>query len=291
MTASAAVGSLEAGLAGDGSLRWAAADLTQVLESTRRRLDLSPVAAAALGRSLTGAALLLRLASKTPSRLVIEIRGDGPLVSVLAEADDGGNLRGMVGRPRAEVPHTAAGKLAVGRAVGQGTLRVVRQHERGAHQSRVELVTGEIGDDLAHYLAQSDQTRSAVLLGVLADPSGIAAAGGMIVEAMPEAPAELVRGLERRVERMATVSRVLAGGGVRGLVERLVGGLGPRTVERRELRYRCRCSRRTLARHLRRLDREQLGALETERGDLEAECAFCGSVYRFGPAELTCPSH
>ncbi len=284
------MGALEAGLAGDGALRWAAADLTEVLEATRRRLDLSPVAAAALGRSLTGAALLLRLASKTPSRLVIEIRGDGPLASVLAEADDGGNLRGMVGRPRAQVPHTAAGKLAVGRAVGQGTLRVVRQHERGAHQSQVELVTGEIGDDLAHYLAQSDQTRSAVLLGVLADPSGIAGAGGMIVEAMPEAPEELVRDLEERVAEMATVSRVIAGAGVRGLVDHLVGGLGARTVERRELRYRCRCSRRTLSRHLQRLGPGELEALETERGDLEAECAFCGSVYRFTTAELACPS-
>ncbi len=280
------MGALEAGLAGGGSLRWAAADLTDVLEHTRRRLDLSPVAAAALGRGLTGAALLLRLASKTPTRLVLEIRGDGPLASVLAEADDGGNLRGMVGRPRAEVPHTAAGKLAVGRAVGQGTLRVVRQHERGAHQSQVELVTGEIGDDLAHYLAQSDQTRSAVLLGVLTDPSGIAAAGGMIVEAMPDAPEEMIRGLERRVERMATVSRVIAGAGVSGLVDLLVGGLDPRTLEHRELRYRCGCSRGTLARHLRRLSPSELDSLATEGGDLEAECAFCGSVYRYSPAEL-----
>ena len=150
-----AEGGLRLGLAGDGGLRWAAADLSAVIETVRAWLDLSLVAAAALGRCLTASALLLRLAAKTPTRLVVEVAGDGPLRRVIAEADDAGNLRGMVGDPRAEVEPTPAGKLAVGRAVGRGTLRVLREHEGGSYYSQVALVSGEIGEDVGHYLDQS----------------------------------------------------------------------------------------------------------------------------------------
>src|SRR4029079_12789365 len=148
--------------------RWGVVEITGVVEEARRRLDLSPVASAALGRTLAGSALLLSLAPKSLHRLVLEVHGDGPLGRVLAEADPEGNLRGMVGDPRVDLPATPAGKLAVGRGVGRGTLRVLRELAAGgSYHSQVELVSGEIGDDLAHYLEQSEQIRSAGLLGVL----------------------------------------------------------------------------------------------------------------------------
>src|SRR6185295_4039611 len=187
-TPAAAQGTLELGMAGNGSFRWAVADITEVMEEVRDRFDLWPVPAAALGRCLAGAALLQRLATKTPSRLMLEVRGDGPLLRILAEADDEGNLRGIVGDGRVQVPDWPNGKLGVGRAVGKGYLRVLREYERGnSYQSQVELVSGEIGEDVAFYLSQSEQTRSAVLLGVLGKPSGVAAAGGMVVEVLPGA--------------------------------------------------------------------------------------------------------
>ncbi|HTQ80215.1 MAG TPA: Hsp33 family molecular chaperone HslO, partial [Thermoanaerobaculia bacterium] len=213
-------GSLQLGLAGDGSLRWAVANVTELVEEARDRLDLSPVAAAALGRCLAGAALLLRLASKTPTRLLLEIRGDGPLGRVLAEADQEGNLRGMVGNPHVDVPPTPAGKLDVGRAVGRGTLRVLREHEGGSsYHSQVALVSGEIGEDVAHYLAQSEQSRTAVLLGVLAKPHGVAAAGGMIVEVLPGAPEGTVSQLERNIASIPGVSHLVEAGGSGHVVE------------------------------------------------------------------------
>jgi len=275
-------GTLQTGLAGGGALRWAAADLTGVVEEARGRLDLSPVAAAALGRSLAGAALLLRLAAKTPSRLVVEIRGDGPLGRVIAEADPEGNLRGMVGDPRVVVPDYPNGKLAVGSAVGKGMLRVLREHVGGgSYHSQVELVSGEISEDVAHYLAQSEQRHSAVLLGVLARPSGVAAAGGMIVEVLPGAPEEVIDRLERNILGVPGVSQLVEAGGSGHVVETLLAGLDREIRESRPLRYRCRCSRERLLHHLALLPPEDRDHLFAEDGTIEADCVFCGSKYRY----------
>jgi molecular chaperone Hsp33 len=284
----AAPGLLQLGMAGGGALRWAVADVTQVVEEARGRLDLSPVAAAALGRCLAGASLLLRLAAKTPpTRLVLEIRGDGPLGRVIAEADPEGNLRGMVGDPRVDVPPTPAGKLAVGRAVGKGLLRVLREHAGGgSYHSQVELVSGEIGEDVAHYLEQSEQSRSAVLLGVLAKPFGIAAAGGMIVEVLPGAPEEVVARLERNLAGIPGVSHLVEAGGSEQVIGSLLAGLDREVRETRPLRYRCRCSRERLLHHLVLLPEDDREHLRSANGTIEADCVFCGSRYVYTPEEL-----
>lgn len=284
---SLATGRLRVGLAGEGSLRWAAAELTDVVETARARLDLSPVAAAALGRTLTSAALLLRLASKTPQRLLMEVRGDGPLRQVLAEADESGNLRGTVSPPRVDVPPTPAGKIDVGGAIGRGMLRVLREHERGRYHSQVELVTGEIGEDVAHYLHQSEQTRSAVLVGVLGKPHGVAGAGGAIVEVMPEAADEPIARLEANIARLpGGISRVIEEGGLDGALEILFDGLAPRRVDERDLHYRCRCTRERLKRHLVLLSEQDRGEHAQADGSIEAECLFCGEIYLYPSEEL-----
>lgn len=281
-----AEGRLRVGLAARGDLRWAVADLTEIVETARDRLDLSPVAAAAMGRGMAGAALLLRLATKTPTRLVVEISGDGPIRRVLGEADEQGNLRGMVGEARVDVPHRPDGKLAVGAAVGSGFLRVHREQPGGSYDSQVELVTGEIGDDLAHYLAQSEQTRSAVLLGVLGRPSGVAAAGGLIVEVLPDAGEESIARLEANLAGVAGVSHLVEEGGVDQVLATVLAGLDLELREERPLFYRCRCDRERLRRHLERLSAEDLESLREETGSLDAECAFCGEVYRFDRLSL-----
>lgn len=278
------------GLAGGGSFRWVAANLTELVEACRARLDLSPVAAAALGRSMTGAALLLRLASKIPTRLVLEIRGDGPARQVLAEADEAGNVRGLVGHPRVQVPHAPDGKLDVGRAVGEGHLRVLREHDGGSYHSQVELVSGEIGEDIAHYLEQSEQIRSAVLLGVLARPFGVAGAGGMILQVLPAADETALATLETNLERIAGVSRLLEEGGLEEMRAELLAGLEPETTETRSLYYRCRCSRERLLRHLAVLGPEERDDYTLDDGSIEAECLFCASKYVYRPEELEAES-
>lgn len=287
----AAEGRLELGLAGDGALRWAAVDLTDVVREARDRRDLGPVSTAALGRCMAGAALLLRLSTKTPTRLIVDVRGDGPLRQVLAETDDEGNLRGLVGEAHVDVPHRPDGKLNVGGAVGRGFLRVLREHgSGGSYHSQVELVSGEIGDDLAHYLEQSEQTASAVLLGVLARPDGVAAAGGMIVEVLPGAADEAVSALQDNIARVRGVSHLLDEGGIPNVLDTVLSGLGREVREERTLRYRCRCSRERLLRHLVLLSAEDRDYLREEDGTIDADCVFCGEHYRFLPEELQSPS-
>lgn len=284
-------GRLDLGLAGEGSLRWAVADIGGLVEWARRRLDLWPVPAAALGRCLAGAALLQRLATKTPSRLVLEVRGDGPILRVLAEADDEGNLRGLVGDGRVAVPDWPDGKLGVGRAVGKGTLRVLREYVgANSYHSQVELVSGEIGEDVAFYLAQSEQIRSAVLLGVLAKHEGIVAAGGMVVEVLPGASESSLARLESNLAGLPGVSHLLETGGTASVVDAMLAGLDREVQATSPLRYHCRCSRERLSRHLVLLPPEDLASLQSEEGTIDADCVFCAERYRFTPEELAAGS-
>ena len=275
------------GLAGQGALRWVAADVTGIVREVCARLDLTPVAAAALGRAVAGACMLLRLASKTPNRLVLDIRGDGPLRQVLVEVDQEGNIRATVGNPRVVVPDLPNTKLAVGDAVGAGHLRVLREFgDGGSYHSHVQLVSGEIGDDLAHYLEQSEQSRSAVLVGVLGRKSGVAAAGGVIVEVLPGASEEVVALLETNLASIPGVSWLLEEGGVERVLDAVLAGLGREIKETGELRYRCRCSRERLRQHLVLLPPDDRDYLAEEDGAIEADCVFCGNRYRFTPEEL-----
>jgi len=284
----AAPGRLEFGLAGRGSLRWAAADLGPLREAARRRMDLSPVAAGALGDSLTAAALLLQFASKSPTRLVLDIRGEGALRKVVAEVDELGNLRGMVGAPRADVEPGAARAedLPVGEALGNGFLRVLREVRGVSHQSVVQLGAGRLALDVAHYLEQSEQRQSAVLLGVLAKPDGIAAAGGMLVEHLPGTPDDALWAVEHNLAGLREVSRVLESGGLPGLVAEVLNGLDVQESGSKALHYRCRCARERLREQLALLAWSDREHLRHEDGSTEAECAFCGTVYRFERQEL-----
>jgi len=281
-----ATGSLEMGLAGDGWLRYGVVDLGDVVEEARARLDLSPIAAAALGRALSASVLLLRLSLKVPSRLVLEVKGDGPLGSVLAETDLSGNLRGTVGNRLVDLPSRPNGKLPVGEAVGAGILRVVREHPKGSYASQVELVSGEIGLDVAHFLHQSEQTRSAVLLGVLTRPHGVAGAGGLIVELLPGAPDGVVTALEENLRGLAGVSRLFEEGGQDQVLDTVLAGIDREQRERRTLRHRCRCDRDRLLRHLALLPAEDRRGVATETGVIEGDCVFCGAKYVFTPEEL-----
>ena len=162
------MGRILRGLAGEGDLRVVAAETTDVVEEARLRHGLSPTATAALGRAMTGALLLAQLLLKTPKeRITLRVEGTGPLGGLVVEADAFGHVRGYVKNPRAEVPLREDGKLNVGELVGAGALRVDRSLPSGeVYTSTVPLVSGEIAEDLAHYLWQSEQIPSAVLLGV-----------------------------------------------------------------------------------------------------------------------------
>ncbi len=280
-------GSLEYGIAGEVSLRWAAVDLTPVVEEARRRHDLSPIAAVALGRALAGATLLLRLSVRASRRLTLTVNGDGPLGKIIAEVDGDGNLRGLVGEPQVDLPADAEGRLRIAAAVGRGTLRVRRELLDGSsYESQVELASGEIGLDLAHFLEQSDQTQSVVMVGVLEGPEGIRAAGGMIVEVMPGAREDAVERLEENLARVGGVSRTIGRGGLAELRDSVLAGLSPELIDRREVRFRCSCSREGLLSTLVGLPSDDLESIRDEEGRVEAQCSYCSARYVYQSGEL-----
>jgi molecular chaperone Hsp33 len=283
--AAALDGELQLGVAGNGDLRWAAVDVAGPLEEARYRLDLSPVSAVALGRALAAATLLLRFTAKAAGRLLVEVLGDGPLGKIVAEADSEGHLRGRVGKPRLATPE--GDDLAIGWAVGKGLLRVTREGERGRYTSQVELVSGEMGRDLVHYLEQSQQIHAAALLGVLPRPTGIAAAGGVLIEAFPGTRDETLRKLESNIAALDGVSAYLADGGIAALRDAVLDGFDREDLERHRLTYRCRCSRDSLLAQLQQLSTADVESIVDDAGECVAECAFCGTIYRYPSDELT----
>ncbi|KAB2956463.1 MAG: Hsp33 family molecular chaperone HslO, partial [Thermoanaerobaculia bacterium] len=179
------------------------------------------------------------------------------------------------------------GRLTVAAAVGRGHLKVHRELADGSSwESQVELVTGEIGLDLAHFLEQSEQVQSAVLVGVLEGPEGVRAAGGMVVEALPGASAGALSTLETNLGALTGVSRLLESGSVEDLLEAVLGGLDREASERSEVRFRCSCRRDVLLPKLVALTAEEREELADERGLIEAQCAFCGARYVFSRGEL-----
>lgn len=280
-------GRLRLGVAAESNLCWAAVDLTEPLEEARRRLDLSPVAAVALGRALSAVTLLLRFSAKIPGRLLLEVAGDGPLGKVTAEADDQGYLRGLVGEPRLETP--ADGRLSIAWAVGQGLFKVTRITERGRYESQVEMVSGEIGKDLVHFLEQSRQIRSAALLGVLPKPTGIARAGGVLVEAFPGVPEETRKHLESNIASMRGVSAHLEKGGLEGLLDAVLEGMDQEELEVHDLRYGCGRGRDSLLQKLLHLNPKDIDSIVDAKGLFVADCAFCGRRYEFSRDELIVP--
>jgi len=276
-------GHFETGLANRGSLRWVVVDITEILETARVRLDLSPIAAIAFGRAMTGAILLHRIALKVPARLQVEVLGDGALGKVFAEVNSEGHLRGTVGNPH--VPNPPSGELQIAEAVGSGLLRVTRDRGAAPYSSQVELVTGELGADITHYLQQSEQIRSAVLLGVLPQRDGIAAAGGMIVEALPGTEDDVISKLERRIASLQ-ISETIAAGGTSQLLDTVLAGLDTEQIERQPLSYQCRCSREALLLQLLPLAQQDLESVIGDDGLCDAECAFCGERYTYSANEL-----
>ncbi|MFQ5526502.1 MAG: Hsp33 family molecular chaperone HslO [Thermoanaerobaculia bacterium] len=275
---------IDIGLAGRGTFRWVAADLALALEEARRRLDLAPLPSVALGRALVGAVLLQRLSLKVPARLILEVAGDGPLGSLRAEAEYTGRIRGTVANPR------LAGEsdgFRIASAIGNGSLNVTRETGRKRYSSKVNLVSGELGDDLTHYLEQSEQIRSAVLLGVLPVPTGIGAAGGLIVEALPGTEEGALAQLESNLRALEGISTYLRDGGVARLIAATFEGLDVEHLEHYDLEYYCGCDRRRLLGHLRALGPEDLNELADDDGFCEAVCSFCGNRYRYEPGELS----
>lgn len=273
----------------DGFVKISAVTARGVVERARQIHGLSPTASAALGRTLCAASMLGELMKEDEASLTIRINGGGPVGSVIAVSDNGGNVRGYVTEPKADLPTRSDGKLDVGGLVGtDGMLTVSRDIGlKEPYVGSTELVTGEVAEDLAQYMVESEQIPAAVGLGVLVDTDRtIKAAGGFIVQLMPGAPEELITALEDNIFVMDQLTTVLAEDGVDEAVRQVLKGLEYETVMRVPVEYRCNCSRERVEQALRSVGREELEDMAASGEETEVSCQFCDRVYRFGPEEL-----
>lgn len=273
----------------DGFVKISAVTARGVVERAREIHGLSPTASAALGRTLCAASMLGELMKEDEASLTIRINGGGPVGSVIAVSDNGGNVRGYVTEPKADLPTRSDGKLDVGGLVGtDGMLTVSRDIGlKEPYVGSTELVTGEVAEDLAQYMVESEQIPAAVGLGVLVDTDRtIKAAGGFIVQLMPGAPEELITALEDNIFVMDQLTTVLAEDGVDEAVRQVLRGLEYETVMRVPVEYRCNCSRERVEQALRSVGREELEDMAASGEETEVSCQFCDRVYRFTPEEL-----
>ena len=280
------------GTAVDGGIRAVGVISTNLTEEARQRHKLSYVATAALGRSMTSGLLLASSMKKDGSRVNLHVKGDGPLGTILADAGLDGTVRGYVQNPQVELPPNANGKLDVGRAVGKkGYLHVVRDVGYGhPYSSTVELISGEVGEDVAHYLVSSEQTPSALLVGVFVGAGGVTAAGGLLLQVMPKASRDqsLVNLLEARVAELSGFTPLLrAGKTLREIMEQLLGDLSLFIFpEVQNVSFDCGCSFNRVLGALKMLGEAELQDMIDQDEGAEAICQFCGEVYQANEVQL-----
>ncbi len=270
--------------AADGGIRAVAAITTKLTEDARQRHKLSYVATAALGRAMTSGLLMASSMKRQGSRVNVRVKGDGPLGGLLVDAGLDGTVRGYVENPTVELPPNSAGKLDVGGAIGNGYLYVVRDVGYGyPYSSTVELLSGEIGDDIAHYLVTSEQTPSALIVGVFVGASGVTAAGGLLLQVLPKAARDesLVATLESRMGSLTGFTPLLqAGKTLPEILQDLLGDIGLEILsDIQMLRFNCDCSFERALDALRMFGEDELQDMIIKDGGAEATCDFCGNVY------------
>jgi molecular chaperone Hsp33 len=275
-----------------GGIRAVGVITTRLTEEARRRHKLSYVATAALGRTMSAGLLLASNMKREGSRVNIRVKGKGPLGGILIDAGLDGTVRGYVDNPGVELPPNERGKLDVGGAVGHnGYLYVVRDVGYGyPYSSTVELVSGEIGDDIAHYLVTSEQTPSALVVGVFVGAEGVTAAGGILIQVLPKAARDeaLVQTLESRVAKLSGFTPLLqADKTLPEILEQLLGDMDLVILPEVQLvRFHCGCSFDRVLGALKMLGEAELQDMIEKDNGAEATCHFCGEVYQASSHQL-----
>ena len=275
------------GMAANGDFRILAAETTTTVETAREILDLSPVAADALGRALTGAVLLARLLDKDfrNQQVTLRFEGNGPLGLVIAEGNVAGHVRGWVANP---VPTDLT--LDVSRAIGQGILTVIRATPPAGkpYTSQITLQGGGVAQELTRYLFGSEQMASAVLLGVMSRREGVVGAGGIIVQAFPHAAEEMIAAVEQRIKHAPPLSTLLEKMPIEAVVAQVFEGLDYKQIDESfnvPVEYKCTCSRDRALASISLLPSDELAEMMREGGS-DVVCQFCGRKYAFSGEDL-----
>lgn len=279
------------GVSNDGKIRIFAAETTELVNRAQQIHHSYPIATAALGRLLTAAAMMGTMLKGENDTLTLRIKGDGPLEGVLAVGNAKGEVKGYCVNPGVVLPDKVPGKLNVGGAVGKGTLAVIcDMGMKEPYVAQIELVSGEIAEDLTAYYAISEQVPSAIALGVLVDTDGsVIKAGGFILQLMPESTDEDAKQLEKTIAALPPITTMLKDDmSCEDIIFRVTEGFDMLVYhEAVTPAYVCDCSRERVERALISMGRDEMQKLIDEQGHAELTCQFCDKVYQFNKDELT----
>lgn len=273
----------------EGNIRISFINSRDIVNTAQSIHHTSPVVTAALGRTLTITALMGSMLKAPTDNLTVYIKGDGPLGGMVTAADGNGMVKGYAYEPLVDLP-LKKGKLDVGGAIGRGSLAISRDLGlKEPYVGRVPLVTGEIGEDFTYYFAKSEQTPTAIALGVLVDTDLTAKqAGGFIVQLMPGADDAVAAALEENLRALSTITTMLENDmSAEEVIESVAKGFALKYLDGVNYAYRCDCSEEKIARALISLGADELQDMIEKDGGAEITCQFCPKVYRFNKEELT----
>ena len=278
------------GMTMDGFVKVVGIRSTELVRRGAQIQKTTPNATAAFGRCLTAAAMMGNMQKVENGSMTLQIRGGGPIGTITVVSDPEGNVRGCVTEPRVPLVEKYPGKLDVGATVGtDGTITVIRDLQmKEPYVGSTALVSGEIGDDVTAYFAQSEQAPTACALGVLVDRDlSVKVAGGYLIQLLPGAPDEIVDKLEQGIQKAGAVTAMLEVGLTpEEILGQVCGDLGVVFMETTEVSYKCYCSRSRVEKALISLGREELTQIMQEEKEFPVECQFCDTVYTFTPEDI-----
>lgn len=275
--------------AANGQIRVFMANTKNMVETARSIHNTLPVATAALGRTMTAAAIMGLMLKGEKDILTIQLKGNGPLKGVVVTADSKANVKGYVYVPEVDIPLKPSGKLDVGGAIGEGSLSILKDIGlKDPYIGQIPLISGEVADDLTYYFAKSEQTPSVVALGVLIDVDGtVKQAGGFIIQLMPDADEETLSALEVRIRNIPSVTQMLeAGNTPEDMLEIILGDMNLKIMENMPTQFYCNCTRERVEKALISVGINDLQEILDEDKKASIHCHFCNKEYEFNEAQL-----
>lgn len=275
--------------AGKGSVRAFACLSTKTCEEARKAHNTSPVVSAALGRMLSAGLMMGSMMKNDKDLTTIKIEGSGPMKGVLVTADNKGGVKGYPFNPLVIIPPNSKGKLDVAEAIGVGILTVISDTGlKEPYVGQVELISGEIAEDIAYYYASSEQVPSAVALGVLMNKDNtVKAAGGFIIQLMPGADEEVIEKIEEKIGSIDPVTTLISEGkSPEDILKLILGDLNLEINEKIEAGFRCNCSRERIEKALISIGRKELETMAKENKPIEVGCHFCNKKYNFNVNDI-----
>lgn len=276
--------------AGNGAMRIFVADIRQTAQTSFELHKTSPVMSAAMGRALTAAAIMGSMLKSDDDLVSIQIKGDGPGAGLTVTSDSKSHVKGYPYNAMVDIPLKPNGKLDVQGALGYGTLTVIKDMGlKEPYVGQIPLVSGEIAEDLTYYFAKSEQTPSAVALGVLVDRDySIKQSGGFIIQMMPDADDEIVAKLEEKLANIDSITAMLDKGmSTEDILNAIAGEFKPQILDTVSVSYHCNCTRERVEKALISLGKKELAKIIEEDGKASLHCHFCNKDYEFNKDELT----